>query len=315
MEKPALIILYRLLTGISVVLLLVLVYLGYRILDISEETRAVQTRKLAYLERRLSKIESRVETLTLTIADSTRNFPPEGSAPSQDSSTRKSSGGIRTSVNENSAELENIKKILASTGLERLAEGDEIDPETFGSMYSDYAERNRVSQYRQSMMGKNESQHRQDESLFDVDLNELYNRARLRGGAGADSGDREAAFTEMLDKYPDAYATAMVITERAFAAMWSREQAGVEKYYTMLQEGDNNIANTVVTDRGIEAMPNIELYLVRQYLRNGREEEAGSLIESLESNYADSLVFSGRNNRGRRWMTVSEALDWINSNR
>ena len=315
MEKTTSKTLFRLLTGTSVVLLLTVLYLGYRIVVISKENRALQTGQYASLEQRLLRTESRIEALTAALADSERVSVLRGSAPPPNPPTRKTSNSIRTAVEKNRVELEKIKDVLASTGLERLAAGDDIDPEVFGSMYSEYTERKRVLNSRQSLMDKNDYQHRQDEDRFDAHLNELYDRARPRRGADADSGDSEAALAEMMDQYPDAYATAMVIAERAFAAMWSRNPTGVEDHYAKLQEIDRDVMGSVVTDRGIEAMPAIELYLARQYLKTGREDEAGALMESLESNYADSLVFSGGNSRGRRWVTVSEALDWIERNR
>ncbi|MEN8244453.1 MAG: hypothetical protein ABFS43_06080 [Thermodesulfobacteriota bacterium] len=315
MEKTSLKIIYRLLMGVSAILLLAVFYLGYRVIDISNENRALQNGKHTYLEKRLSNLERRIEALAARIETSAQDTLSRESGASPKPSVKKTSGNLGATVENNSNELKKLKEIMASTGLDRLAEGEDIDPEILSSLYSEYAEQNRVSMYHRSMLERNESNHQQDKDLFDAYLDELYNRARIRRGTSTDSEDREAAFAEMLDKYPDAYATAMVIAERAFASMWSRDQAGVENYYAMLQERDSDIANTVVTDRGIEALPNIELYLARQYLRNGREEEAGILMESLESNHADSLVFSGRSGRGRRWMTVSEALERISSTR
>jgi tetratricopeptide (TPR) repeat protein len=300
-----------LLAGLEVVLFLVLIYMGYRLTVLAGENRAFQTTRLAIFENRLSGVEKRLETLTTALEDRepaarlrsrAAIFPPAKESLAEQ---------VRAGVSANRAELETIREIMASTGLDRLAAGGGIDPEVLSGMYSEYAERRRASDSRQTLMERNESQHRQDRYLFDEYLDELYNRARIRGGKGGDIDDREAAFVEMLDKYPDAYATAMVIAEHAFAAMWSRDEAGVENYHAMLQEQSGGVAATVVTDRGIEALPNIELYLARRYLREGRNEEAVALIESLQDNYAESLVFTGGRGRERRWATVAEAVDRI----
>ena len=306
---------YRLLAAAVAGSLLVVIYLGYRVLNLDAENRKFQTNQFSAFEKRMAALEKRMEAFEAVPDRVEPSSHAAGGSAATRSAPASSEDNAEVAVIANSVELARIKEIMAATGLEQLAAEENFDPDLLSSMYSEYAERSRVSKYRQSMMATNEFQHQQDEDLFDEYLNELYNRARPRRGAGVDKADSEAAFAEMLDKYPDAYATAMVISERAFAAIWSRDQAGVEKYYQMLQESDSEIAGTVVTDRGIEALPNIELYLVRQYLRNGREEEAVVLMQSLENNYAESLVFSGGSGRGRRWMTVSEALDLFNTTR
>jgi hypothetical protein len=74
----------------------------------------------------------------------------------------------------------------------------------------------------------------------------------------------------------------------------------------MLRENDN--FSHIVTDRGVEAMPNVEYYLARQYLRQGDNDNALALIESLEKNYPDSLLFTGRAGSGSRWQPVSQVV-------
>ena len=74
----------------------------------------------------------------------------------------------------------------------------------------------------------------------------------------------------------------------------------------MLQ-GNENFSD-VITDRGIEAMPNIEYYLARQYIREGRSEDARALIESLENNYPESLLFIRRRGKGLTWQPVSRQV-------
>jgi hypothetical protein len=55
-------------------------------------------------------------------------------------------------------------------------------------------------------------------------------------------------------------------------------------------------------------MPNVEYYLARQYLRQGNNDNALVLIESLEKNYPDSLLFTGRTGSGSRWQPVSQVI-------
>lgn len=269
--------------------------------------------QLNRIDQKLSQIEKRVDTLTAELNDPRRVEIQPGSSPpgkKREIATMVPKG---QTISKSQEELNKLKEIIASTGLDRLSEKENIDPEILNKIYRDYAEQQKVLDYRQTLTERNAAQHDSDDERFDDELGDLYQRARLRRGEDPESEERKAAFAEMLEKYPDAYATAMVVSERAFVAMWSRDVKGVETYYNMLREGDVEVATNIVTDRGVEAMPNIELYLARQYLRGGREEEAGVLIESLESNYADSMVFSERRGLGRRWTTVSEALGQINS--
>ena len=74
----------------------------------------------------------------------------------------------------------------------------------------------------------------------------------------------------------------------------------------MLRENEN--FSYIVTDRGIEAMPNVEYYLARQYLRQGDNVNALALIESLEKNYPDSLLFARRSGSGPRWQPASQVV-------
>jgi len=110
----------------------------------------------------------------------------------------------------------------------------------------------------------------------------------------------------MLAKYPDAYATGMVIAERALRSAFRRDTVEMEKYYKMLRE--NESFSNVVTDRGIEAIPNVEYYLANQYVREGRSGDAHLMLESLEKNYPESLLFVRRRGRGLTWQPVSQVV-------
>ena len=71
---------------------------------------------------------------------------------------------------------------------------------------------------------------------------------------------------------------------------------------------DNENFSHLVTDRGIEAMPNIEYYLACQYHRQGDSDKALAIIEALEKNYPDSLLFTRRAGSGRRWQPVAQVV-------
>jgi len=121
-----------------------------------------------------------------------------------------------------------------------------------------------------------------------------------------DRETREKAFEEMLEKYPNAYATAKVIAERAVRSAFRRNTTAVEEYYNLLNQ--NNKFSTVTTDRGMEVLPNIEHYLAQQYLRDGRVEDARVLRDSLELNFSDSYILTREPGSGWKWLPVSQVL-------
>ena len=313
MDKVRSLKIYRWLVWLWAVLLCATLYVGYHTLEVRNENKRLLEAQLTRMDDKIIAIEKRLATLTDELAGSNRGMESREVAAKGRGDKGSPAGPMNSSLSEIDQELQAMKEIIASTGLDQLAAKENIDPEVFNRMYSEYAEQKKISDSRQALFTRNEFQHQLDSDQFDDYVSELYNRARFRRGTTTDSEDREEAFTEMLDKYPDAYATAMLIAERAFTAMWSRDPAGVENYYAMLKERDSDIVGQVVTDRGIEALPNIEIYLVRQYLRDGRETNATVLSESLQDQYPESMVFMGGRGRGGRWLTVAEALGRIST--
>ena len=75
----------------------------------------------------------------------------------------------------------------------------------------------------------------------------------------------------------------------------------------MLSENDK--FQNIVTDRGTEAVPNLENYLAHRYIREGRFEDAQVFIESLESKYANSFIISRGTNRRIKWIPASQAAE------
>ena len=125
---------------------------------------------------------------------------------------------------------------------------------------------------------------------------------------------RMTAFNAVLEKYPDSYAAAKLISERAFvSALRNRDIQETEKYYDMLMANDNDHFRNVVTDFGMEAVPAIEHNLARLYLRDGRIDAAKSMLDSLESNYPQSFVIMRTPLSGRQLVPVQEAIDIMRS--
>jgi hypothetical protein len=202
--------------------------------------------------------------------------------------------------------LRRLEKIIESTGLEHLAENQNMDPTILLEIYDEYAERKQVDQRREQQLENNRDLHKADADHYGEELTDLYERARLRRGAGTDRQESDSAFAELLAKYPEAYAAGMAIAERAFVSGFRRNTSEIEKYYDMLRANEN--FSHIVTDRGVEAMPNVEYYLARQYLRLGNNDDAMALIQSLENKHPDSLLFTRRSGSGPRWKPVSQVV-------
>jgi tetratricopeptide (TPR) repeat protein len=202
--------------------------------------------------------------------------------------------------------VKRLEKIVASTGLEKLAANEDMDPTLLSEMYAEFADRRQTVMQHEQLLKINTELHKADEDRYGPELMALYEKARLRRGGDADRQEIERAFAELLAKYPDAYATGMAIAERALISGFRRDTSEVEKYYDMLRQNEN--FSNVVTDRGVEAVPNIEYYLARQYLRQGSIDSALPLIESLEKNYSDSRLFTGRFGSRQRWQPVSQVI-------
>jgi hypothetical protein len=202
--------------------------------------------------------------------------------------------------------VKRLERIVESTGLEQLAANEDMDPTLLSEMYTEFADRRQTVIQREQLLQINTALHKADEDRYPPELSALYEQARLRRRGDANRQESDRAFAELLTKYPEAYATGMAIAERALFSGFRRNIADAEKYYDMLRENEN--FSNIVTDRGVEAMSNIEYFLVRQYLRQENSDDALVLIESLEKNYPDSLVFTRRSAGGRRWQTVSEVI-------
>jgi len=233
------------------------------------------------LKAQLATVRNQTEDISLHRYSKTGNAVPK-------------KGKRDTAIKEGTA-IRRLEKIVESTGLEQLAENQNMDPTILSELYEEYADRKQVDHL-----------HKADADQYGEEVMALYERARLRRGGGADRQESDSAFAELLENFPEAYATGMAIAERAFVSGFRRNTSEVEKYYDMLRENEN--FSHIVTDRGVEAMPNVEYYLARQYLRQGDNVNALALIESLEKNYPDSLLFARRSGSRPRWQPASQVV-------
>jgi len=216
-------------------------------------------------------------------------------------------GSKKDTVVRDAIAIRRLEKIVESTGLEQLAANQNMDPAILSEIYDEYADRKQVDQRRQQQLENNRNLHQADAQRYGEELMALYEKARLRRRGDIERQASDSAFAELLAKYPEANATGMAIAERALVSGFRRNTSEVEKYYDMLRENEN--FSHIVTDRGVEAMPNVEYYLARQYLRRGNMDDAVTLIESLERKYPDSLLFTRRPGSGPRWQPVNQVIE------
>lgn len=218
-----------------------------------------------------------------------------------------SSGSEEGSASDQRKRIQELAHIISSTGLDQLAANENLDPAILSKIYEEYALQDQVSNYREQNVAKNREQHQLDRNQYHEELMALYDRARLRRRGAGDAEDQEKAFNEMLAKFPDAYATGMAIAERGLISAFRRNGDDAEAYYSMLRENDK--FSNIVTDRGTEAMPNLENYLAYRYIQEGRAEDALIFVESLESKYANSFVLTRGADRRLKWIPASQAAE------
>ncbi len=254
---------------------------------------------LGELEQEVNRLKAQLATVRNRTEDnSAQRYTKTGNAVT--------AGSKKDAVVKEREAIRRLEKIVESTGLEQLATNENMDPTVLSEIYEEYADRKQVVQRHEQQLEKNREFHKSDAAQYGEELMALYEQARLRRRGGTDRQESDSAFAELIAKYPEAYTTGMAIAERALFSGFRRNTSEVEKYYDMLSDNEN--FSHIVTDRGVEAMPNIEYFLARQYLRQGNSGDALALIESLEKNYPDSLLFTRRSGSSRRWQPVSQVV-------
>jgi len=212
-------------------------------------------------------------------------------------------------------ELNQLKQVVESTGLEELSKKGDLNPQVLQDVYDETAKRKEITAYRARLLDWNAGQLKIDKEQYGEELDQLYQQARLYRGTAMNAEERDAAFNELLDKYPDSYAAARLISDRAIAAaLRKRDVQETEKYYDMLMANDNDLFRNVVTGIGMEAVPAIEHNLAWMYTREGQFDKAESMLKSLEINHSQSLVIIRSPLSGPQWVPVQEAIDRIRQN-
>jgi hypothetical protein len=279
----------------SAVICMVSIFFSYRVY--------VSSKKL------VTEYRDDLSALRLSYAELEKQYKPTennlGQTPLKKSPPTTKSGDEAAS--DYRKKVQELTEIIRSTGLDQLVANQDLDPSILSRIYEDYAIQDQVRNYREQAVERSRELHEIDRNQYDEELMALYDRARLRRRGVDNPEDQEKAFNEMLAKFPDAYATGMAIAERGLRSAFLRKGDDVKEYYSMLSENDK--FSNIVTDRGTEAMPNLENYLAYSYIQEGRFEDALVFIESLEKKYANSFVLTRGSGRRLKLIPASQAAE------
>lgn len=288
---------------LSAVICMASIFFSYRVYVSSSKLVTEYRHDLSSLRQTYAELEKQINTKKLFQSKSAENTFSH-------SSIKKStltSGSEDGSASDYRKKVQQLTQIIRSTGLDQLAASEDLDPTILSKIYEDFALQDLVNNYREQTLARNRELHQLDGNQYNEELMALYVRARLRRRGMGNAEDQEKAFNEMLTKFPDAYATGMAIAERGLRSAFMRNSNEVEAYYGMLRENDK--FSNIITNRGTEAMPNLENYLAYSYIRKGRFEEAQDFIESLETKYANSFVLTRGADRRLKWLPASQAAE------
>ena len=291
-------------TVLQVVILLiglVAVAVGYHALQTAKVNREEVNGHLAQLQQQLLDTRTKLEAIGTTrpsVSTLTNRVTvvrtEQGSTapvfPSDDPAVFESLLSLEGAVSR-------LEEILDVSGVEDLATNLSVDPQALQELVGQYTERRNAELNREQARERFQVSMAQDVERYGEDIQTLFDQSRMRfGRRGNNNEDREAAYKELQEKYPDSYAAAAAVGENALGAAFRRDVAAVEGYYEQLK-GSKYGAN-VTTEWGLEVTPAVEYYLANQYVRDGRYTDAQPLLESLEQNYSGSYVFN-MNRRGR----------------
>ncbi len=120
-------------------------------------------------------------------------------------------------------------------------------------------------------------------------ISDLYDKARPQRGneTEAQRTEREAATKSLLTDYPEAWSTSVAVAEQGLDAAMNHNTENAEQYYESLMT--TSPYSDVVTEQGIEAIPALQSYLARQYVQEGRYDEAATVIDAL-STHSDAVI-------------------------
>ena len=225
-------------------------------------------------------------------AEPTKAAPEPGSAAPSEAPLEAE----RKRIAQIERQLAQVERVLRASGLDaaapQLASGARGDAPLLAQMGEQYAARARFEDGRMKAMERSKQLRERDAKTFGPEgyqaIKDLYEKARpLRGATAEQKSAREAALNSLMSDYPEAWSTSVAVAEQALDAAINRDPKGVESYYRALV--DSSPYTEVVTEQGIDAIPTLQTYLARQYLSEGRLDEASAIIDSLGSK-ADGVI-------------------------
>jgi hypothetical protein len=227
-----------------------------------------------------------------SVAKVVKETPPEG-AKAEPKKGEKSAAELLEEQRQRIAQLERqlaqVERVLRASGLDaatpQLASNAGGDSPVLAQMGEQYATRARFEDKRKKAAERSKELRERDAKTFGAEryqaIQELAAKARPQRGSSTpeQKAAREAALSSLMNDYPEAWSTSVAVAEQALDSAINRDAQGVESYYRALLE--TSPYAEVVTEQGIDAIPTLQSYLARQYVSEGRLEEASAIIDSL----------------------------------
>lgn len=274
----------------SIVVCVIAGAISYRAHIASQGAGETYMRKLDSLQHDIDQLKNRFSAIAQDGSPSGGRRPAQAKTQTIQLPEETVKGTDSASAGLYRDELMRLRQIIDASGLEQFTQEGGVDLSFLKEMSDRQVKEQVRASYLKGIMTRNRQLLSADERQYGEEMQSLYKRARSRREDGLNDEGAEDAFDEMLGKYPDAYATAILIAERALDSVFEDDTTRVEEYRDMLLTSGSRSFPDVVTSYDIEAMPAIEFYLASRYIQQGRTAEAESLMDSLEQDYADSLV-------------------------
>jgi hypothetical protein len=194
--------------------------------------------------------------------------------------------------------LDGLNRIMRASGLDTAAAhwgaGLGAPGPLFEQLGKEAASRVRFEARREELTRRATENRERDSARYDSEryseLEELFKAARPGRGQDTEEGKtkRTDSLNKLVEEFPEAYATGVAVAEQALSEALDGNTGQVESYLQTLRESSEY--GDIVTEQGVEALPNIQAFLARQYIDENRIDEAISLLQDLSTNYSDSLI-------------------------
>ena len=195
-------------------------------------------------------------------------------------------------------ELDGLNRLMRASGLDTAVPlwggGPGAPGPLFEQLGKEAASRAQFEARRQELTRRAAESRDKDYARYGAEryseLDALYKAARPGRGQDTEEGKtkRTDALNKMVEEFPEAYSTGVAVAEQALSEALDGNTGQVESYLQTLRESSQY--GDIVTDQGVDALPNIQAYLARQYIDQNRIDEAISLLDDLSQNHSDSLI-------------------------